>query len=174
MNKQSSTTRAIIVALGLGGFVLGGPACAGEEPGSTGGAGTGGVPGTGGAGGASACPTGLPTPSGSCSPNGLSCYYGGCSGSASYCGAMASCSNGSWSIGYTNCMCPPTGGASSAGGSGTGGSAGGCNRYSTDDAHCSTMGYPPHAYFCRVPATRPDPTCVMYNGIDSGDFYCCP
>jgi hypothetical protein len=36
------------------------------------------------------------------------------------------------------------------------------------------MGYPPYAYFCVVPIPMPDPTCVIYNGIGSGDFFCCP
>jgi hypothetical protein len=166
-----------------GGGASGGGSMAGTaaELGS-GGALTGGAPASAGSGGATACPVGLPASTSSCSSEGLSCYYGGCSGAASYCSATASCQSGSWYIGYTDCMCPGSGGASSAGGAGTAGSlagggvggAGGCTRVSADDAHCVSLGYPPYAYFCRVPATRPDPTCVIYNGIDSGDYYCCP
>ncbi len=145
----------------------------GGNPGS---AAAGGAPGGG---GSAACPVGLPSSSSSCSAEGLNCYYSGCSGAATYCSAIASCTSGNWSIGYTDCLCPSSGGASSAGGGAAIGGAGGaggasCTRYPTDDAHCSTMGYPPYAYFCQVPAQRPDPTCVIYNGIGSGDFYCCP
>ncbi len=67
-----------------------------------------------------------------------------------------------------------TAGASSGGRGGAGGSAVGCSRVQGDDAHCSTLGYPPYAYFCPIRAQRPEPTCVIYNGIGSGDFYCCP
>ncbi len=163
--------RAPWLVLPIGFALLADLGCGGNE---LGGGGTGGSGGT-------ACPAGLPASSSGCSPDGLSCYYGGCSGAASYCGANAYCSNGSWSISYTNCMCPSTGGAGAGGAGGGAGAAGragaggtGCTRYSTDDAHCSTMGYPPHAYFCQSPAQRLDPTCVIYNGIGSGDFYCCP
>jgi hypothetical protein len=65
------------------------------------------------------------------------------------------------------------GGVTSAGGSGgTGGAA--CTRVPGEDAVCGTQDYPPLAYFCPVPAQPPATTCVIYNGIGSGDYYCCP
>jgi hypothetical protein len=116
----------LILVLGLGLMLSGGPGCGGNETGGTGGVDAGGSPGSGGA------------------------TVGGAAG------------NGG-------------GGVSTAGSSsGGGGGAGGCSRVSEDDAHCVSMGYPPYAHFCPVPAPRPDPTCVIYNGIGSGDFYCCP
>jgi len=167
MIEEVMRTRAPILILPLGLLFLGGAGCDGDESGTAG---------TGGSGG-TACPAGLPASSSPCTPEGLNCQYSGCSGAASYCGAIASCSNGSWSVVYANCICPSTGGAG-GGGAGTAGAGGAggasCSRRPTDDAHCSTLGYPPYAYFCRVPVPMPDPTCVAYNGIDSGDFYCCP
>jgi hypothetical protein len=180
--EASGGVSGLFAAGGSPGSAAGGGIPVGGQQG-TGGIATGGA-GAGGIAGGGPCPPGLPASSSACSPDGQSCYYSGCSGTASYCSAMASCTNGSWYIGYTNCMCPSSGGASSsgAGGSGgstaSGGSAGaggnGCSRVPVDDANCTTTGYPPYAYFCQVPATRPDPTCVNYNAINSGDYYCCP
>ncbi len=64
------------------------------------------------------------------------------------------------------------GGASSVGGSGAGGGAEGCSRRPNGDAQCVAMGYPPYAYFCST--GRPDPTCVLYTVMNSGDAFCCP
>ena len=155
---------AVILVLWAGVLSMAGPGCYGNELGNGGAGGSGGT----------ACPAGLPVSSSPCTPEGLNCHYSGCSGAASYCGANAFCSNGSWSIGYTDCACPSSGGTSSGGRGGAGGSAAGCSRVPADDAHCSTLGYPSYAYFCPVRAQRPDPTCAIYNGIGSGDFYCCP
>jgi hypothetical protein len=68
------------------------------------------------------------------------------------------------------------GGITSSGGRGGSGGAGGatCSRVSGDDALCSSRNYPPVAYFCPMPAGPPSTACVSYNGIGSGDFYCCP
>lgn len=65
------------------------------------------------------------------------------------------------------------GGVTGSGGSGgTGGTA--CRRVPSDDAVCRSQNYPPLAYFCAVPARPPSTACVLYNGIDSGDYDCCP
>jgi hypothetical protein len=62
-----------------------------------------------------------------------------------------------------------------AGASGSGGtSAPTCQRRTADDSQCRSLNYPPLAFFCRVPALPPSNACKMYNGIDSGDFVCCP
>jgi hypothetical protein len=64
------------------------------------------------------------------------------------------------------------GGVTSAGGAiGTGGTP--CNRVPADDDVCAAQHHGV-AYFCQVTARPPSADCVMYNGIDSGDFLCCP
>jgi hypothetical protein len=72
-----------------------------------------------------------------------------------------------------------TGGGGVTGSGGNGGGSGGaggtaCTRVSGYDASCRDQSYPPLAYFCPVPAQPPATACVIYSGINSGDYYCCP
>jgi hypothetical protein len=77
-----------------------------------------------------------------------------------------------------------TGAAGSSGGAGTTGTAGSsgsggttgktCRRLPERDSVCRALNLPPLSYFCGVPALPTSTACVAYNGIDSGDEYCCP
>lgn len=93
----------------------------------------------------------------------LVCVPGGTGGSAG--GVTSAGGSGGTSTGGTG------GTTGAAGSSGTGKV---CQRRPEDDATCRAHNRPPLAYFCEVPARPASEACEIYNGIGSGDFYCCP
>jgi hypothetical protein len=65
-----------------------------------------------------------------------------------------------------------TGAAGATGSGGTSGKV--CKRMTNNDATCRSLNLPPQAYFCSEPTSPASTACVAYDGIDSGDAYCCP
>jgi hypothetical protein len=154
---------------GSGGLGAGGTAGSGGTTAGSGGLGAGGA-GTGG-GGIDAsppdAPIGVDSGNGGMASGGRSGPAGG-TGAGGTRGGDSSGGRGGTATGGTGAG----GVASSGGASGTGGTP--CARVPGDDATCAAQHKLGVAYFCQVPARPPSTDCVMYNGIGSGDFLCCP
>ena len=115
-----------------------------------------------------ACSGQLPPGSGNQGGGGASLTGGSSSvGGAAVGGASRGGSGGNSTGGVGN-----TGGARTTQGGTAGGGSAGCTRLSANDGYCTDHGLPSLAYFCLQ--QPPDTACVMYNGIDSGSYFCCP
>jgi hypothetical protein len=135
---------------------------------SSGGSGIGGNGGaTGGSGGQGGTGGAVGGTAGQGGTGGASGGSGGQGGSGGASGGSGGAMGGSAGQGGT--------GGGSGGTAGQGGTGGGCFSNGEEDPACVELGYPPYSYFCPVGVDGPPSAdCVLYNPIDSGDYYCCP